>query len=254
MAERIAAAFAAGLVSIAFPCVLPLVPGYLSAITAVEVDRLGERGIARRVVAASVPFALGFTVVFVVLGAGAAALGGWVDQETRTKIAGFVLVVLGLAFMGLLPWPERMLAPGALTRARASGSRALLGAAFAVCAAPCVGVLLGAILALAADSRTVVRGCILLAAYSFGITVAFVAIGIAFTHAMAAFRWVRDHYDLDPLHQRRHAGRARPAAVLQPRLVAARAAEPGARRARPRRAALAPAARATRPRPRAGPL
>jgi cytochrome c-type biogenesis protein len=196
MAERIAAAFAAGLVSIAFPCVLPLVPGYLSAITAVEVDRLGERGIARRVIAASVPFALGFTVVFVVLGAGAAALGGWVDQETRTKIAGFVLVVLGLAFMGLLPWPERMLAPGALTRARASGSRALLGAAFAVCAAPCVGVLLGAILALAADSRTVVRGCILLAAYSFGITVAFVAIGIAFTHAMTAFRWVRDHYDL----------------------------------------------------------
>ena len=196
MAERIAAAFAAGLVSIAFPCVLPLVPGYLSAITAVEVDRLGERGIARRVIAASVPFALGFTVVFVVLGAAAAALGGWVDQETRTKIAGFVLVVLGLAFMGLLPWPERMLAPGALTRARASGSRALLGAAFAVCAAPCVGVLLGAILALAADSRTVVRGCILLAAYSFGITVAFVAIGIAFTHAMTAFRWVRDHYDL----------------------------------------------------------
>jgi cytochrome c-type biogenesis protein len=195
MAERIAAAFAAVLVSIAFPCVLPLVPGYLSAITAVEVDRLGERGIARRVVAASVPFALGFTVVFVVLGAGAAALGGWVDQETRTKIAGFVLVVLGLAFMGLLPWPERVLAPGALTRARASGSRALLGAAFAVCAAPCVGVVLGAILALAADSRTVVRGCILLAAYSFGITVAFVLIGIAFARAMAAFRWVRDHYD-----------------------------------------------------------
>ena len=195
MAERVAAAFAAGLVSIAFPCVLPLVPGYLSAITAVEVDRLGERGTARRVIAASVPFALGFTVVFVVLGAGAAALGGWVDQETRTKIAGFVLVVLGLAFMGLLPWPERVLAPGALTRARASGSRALLGAAFAVCAAPCVGILLGAILALAADSRTVVRGCILLAAYSFGITVAFVAIGIAFTHAMTAFRWVRDHCD-----------------------------------------------------------
>ena len=194
MAERVAAAFAAGLVSIAFPCVLPLVPGYLSAISSVEVDRLGERGVARRVVSASVPFALGFTVVFVVLGAGAAALGGWVDQETRTKLAGFVLVVLGLAFAGLLPWPERMLAPGALGRARASGSRALLGAAFAVCAAPCVGVVLGAILALAADSRTVVRGCILLAAYSLGITVAFVAVGIAFTRTMAAFRWVRDHY------------------------------------------------------------
>ena len=195
MGERIAAAFAAGVVSIAFPCVLPLVPGYLSAISSVEVERLGERGVARRVVSASVPFALGFTVVFVVLGAGAAALGGWVDQETRTKIAGFVLVVLGLAFAGLLPWPEGMVAPGAISRARASGSRALLGAAFAVCAAPCVGVVLGAILALAADSRTVVRGCILLAAYSLGITAAFVLIGIAFTRAMTAFRWVRDHYD-----------------------------------------------------------
>jgi cytochrome c-type biogenesis protein len=194
MAERITAAFAAGLISIAFPCVLPLVPGYLSAISAVEVERLGERGMAKRIALASVPFALGFTVVFVVLGAGAAALGGWVDQETRVKLAGFVLVVLGLALAGLLPWPERMLAPGTIGRARASGSRALLGAAFAVCAAPCVGVVLGSILVLAADSRTVVRGCVLLAAYSLGITVAFVLIGIAFGKAMSAFRWVRDHY------------------------------------------------------------
>jgi cytochrome c-type biogenesis protein len=196
MAERLVAAFAAGLVSIAFPCVLPLVPGYLSAISSVEVDQLGERGVARRIITASVPFAAGFTTVFVILGAGAAAIGHWVDLATRTKIAGFVLVVLGLAFMGLLPWPERVVAPGALTRARASGSRALLGAAFAVCAAPCVGVVLGAILALAADSRTIVRGVILLAVYSLGITVAFVAIGIAFGHAMTAFRWVRDHYNV----------------------------------------------------------
>ena len=196
MGERLVAAFAAGLVSIAFPCVLPLVPGYLSAISSVEVERLGERGVARRVVTASAPFALGFTVVFVALGAGAAALGHWVDLSTRTKVAGFVLVVLGLAFMGLLPWPERLVAPGALTRARKSGSRALLGAAFAVCAAPCVGVVLSAILVLAADSRTVVRGVILLAVYSLGLSVAFVAIGIAFGHAMTAFRWVRDHYDV----------------------------------------------------------
>lgn len=173
---------------------LPLVPGYLSAITAVEVDRLGERGVAKRVALASVPFAVGFTLVFVVLGAGAAALGGWVDQETRIKLAGFVLVVLGLAFAGLLPWPERMLAPSAIGHARASGSRALLGAAFAVCAAPCVSLVLASVLVLAANSRTVVRGCILLAAYSLGMTVAFVLLGIAFAKAMAAFRWVRDHY------------------------------------------------------------
>jgi cytochrome c-type biogenesis protein len=194
MAERIPLAFLAGLVSIAFPCVLPLVPGYLSAVSAVEVGRLGERGVARRVVIASVPFAIGFTVVFVVLGAGAAAIGGALSNDRQAEVAGFVLVVLGLAFAGLLPWPERMFAPGAATRARASGSRVLLGGAFAVCAAPCVGITLAAILALAADSRTVVRGIVLLAAYSLGITAAFVLIGIAFTHAMSAFRWVRDHY------------------------------------------------------------
>ena len=194
MAERIPLAFLAGLVSIAFPCVLPLVPGYLSAVSAVEVGRLGERGVARRVVVASLPFALGFTVVFVILGAAAAAIGGALDKDRQTEVAGFVLVVLGLAFAGLLPWPERLVAPGALGRARASGSRALLGGAFAVCAAPCVGITLAAILALAADSRTVVRGVVLLAAYSLGLTAAFVLIGIAFTRAMAAFRWVRDHY------------------------------------------------------------
>ena len=173
---------------------LPLVPGYLSAVSAVEVERFGERGVARRILVASVPFALGFTVVFVVLGAAAAAVGGVLDKQRQTEVAGFVLVVLGLAFAGLLPWPERIVAPSVLGQARKSGSRALLGGAFAVCAAPCVGITLAAILALAADSRTVVRGIVLLAAYSLGITVAFVLIGIAFTRAMGAFRWVRDHY------------------------------------------------------------
>ena len=194
MVERIPVAFLAGLVSIAFPCVLPLVPGYLSAVSAVEVERLGERGVAKRVVVASIPFAFGFTVVFVLLGAAAAAIGGVLGKQQQTEVAGFVLVVLGLAFAGLLPWPERVFAAGALGRARSSGSRALLGGAFAICAAPCVGITLAAILALAADSHTVVRGVILLAAYSLGITAAFVLIGIAFTRAMAAFRWVRDHF------------------------------------------------------------
>ena len=81
-------------------------------------------------------------------------------------------------------------------RARASGSRALLGAAFAVCAAPCVGVVLGSILVLAADSRTVVRGSVLLVAYSAGLGAAFLLAGIAFTRAMTVFRWLRDHYIL----------------------------------------------------------
>src|ERR671931_1787108 len=107
MAEKLPIAFLAGLASVVTPCVLPLVPGYLSAVSAVEVDRFGERGAGRRIVAASIPFILGFTAVFVLLGAGAAAVGSAVDKPTQLKIAGFVLIVIGLAFARLLPWPER---------------------------------------------------------------------------------------------------------------------------------------------------
>jgi cytochrome c-type biogenesis protein len=194
MAEKLPVAFLAGLLSVVTPCVLPLVPGYLSAVSAVEVDRLGERGIGRRVVASSLPFVVGFTAVFVVLGAAAAAVGSAVDKRTQTEIAGFVLVVLGLAFVGVLPWPQRTVAPALLQRARGSGSRALLGGAFAVCAAPCIGTVLASILVLASSSGTLVRGVVLLIAYSLGLAAAFVAAGVAFAHAMRAFRWVRDHY------------------------------------------------------------
>lgn len=194
MIERIPVAFLAGLASVVTPCVLPLVPGYLSAISAVEADRLGERGVARRVVVASLPFILGFTVVFVLLGAAAAAIGGVLNPDRQLEIAGLVLVVLGLVFMGLLPWPERVVAPGLLVGARRQGSSLLLGGAFAVCAAPCIGTVLAGILVLAADSRTVVRGSLLLVAYSAGLGFAFLLAGVAFAKAMTVFRWVRDHY------------------------------------------------------------
>ena len=194
MIEKLPVAFLAGLVSVVTPCVLPLVPGYLSAISAVEVDRLGERGVGRRIAIASLPFILGFTVVFVLLGAGAAAIGSAVDKQTQLRIAGFVLVVLGLAFVGLLPWPDRAMAPSLLQHARRRGSKALLGGAFAVCAAPCIGTVLASILVLASSSGTLLRGVVLLVAYSLGLGAAFVAAGVAFAHAMRAFRWVRDHY------------------------------------------------------------
>jgi cytochrome c-type biogenesis protein len=192
--ERIPLAFLAGLVSVITPCVLPLVPGYLSAISAVEADSLGRPGAARRVALASLPFILGFTVVFVVLGAGAAAIGGVLPADRQTELAGLILVVLGLTFIGLLPWPERVLAPGLLVGARKRGSSALLGAAFAVCAAPCIGTLLASILVVAGDVGTVFRGAVLLAAYSAGLGLAFLLAAVAFTQAMGAFRWLRDHY------------------------------------------------------------
>jgi cytochrome c-type biogenesis protein len=145
------------------------------------------------VLAGSVPFVLGFTSVFVALGAGAAALGSALPQERRIEVAGLLLVVFGLAFAGLLPWPERLVAPGLVQRAR-DGSSALLGAAFAVCAAPCVGAVLGSVLVLASASGTVLRGIVLLTAYSLGLAAAFLLLGLAFARAVGKFRFVRNRW------------------------------------------------------------
>jgi cytochrome c-type biogenesis protein len=189
-------AFLAGMISFLAPCVLPLVPAYLSAVSAVDADRLGQPGTARRVVRGSVPFVVGFTAFFVLLGIGAALVGGRIlgDQFLLERIAGFVLVVFGLAFMGLLPWPEHLVGAGLLQEARGRGSRVLLGGAFAVCAAPCIGPVLAAILVLAGSSDTALEGAALLAVYSLGLALPFVLAAALFTRAMSAFRWLRDHY------------------------------------------------------------
>ena len=196
MLGQIPVAFVAGLVSFVAPCVLPLVPGYLSAISAVEAGQLGQRGMTKRVLVASLPFVAGFTILFVALGAGAGLVGNAVAlNSTRVQaVAGFIVIVFGLAFAGLLPVPERLVAPGLVGEARRRGSSALLGAAFAVCAAPCMGPVLGAILVLAGSTATVAEGSVLLLAYSLGLAIPFVAAGIAFTHVIGPFRWLRDHY------------------------------------------------------------
>jgi cytochrome c-type biogenesis protein len=186
-------AFAAGLLSFATPCVLPLVPGYLSAVSGTA---LGSSG--RHVVTASLPFIAGFTMLFVVLGAVAAATGGVFDENRRLlmQVAGIVVVVLGFAFMGLIPIPffERLAAPGLAIGARRTGSNALLGAAFGVCAAPCVGPVLATILALASDASTVARGSALLLVYSLGLALPFLLVGVGFARTLTAFRWLRDRY------------------------------------------------------------
>ena len=193
MLGKIPVAFLAGFISVITPCVLPLVPGYLSAVAAIEANRLGRPGAARHIALASLPFIAGFTVVFVVLGAGAAAIGSVLPAARQAELAGFVLVVIGLTFVGVLPWPKRMVAPGLLTGARRRGSSVLLGGAFAVCAAPCIGTVLAATLVLASGS-SVLKGVVLLAAYSAGLGFAFLLAAVAFTQAMGAFRWLRDNY------------------------------------------------------------
>jgi cytochrome c-type biogenesis protein len=196
MAVRVAVAFVAGLASIITPCVLPLVPGYLSTVSAVEADRLGDPGVARRVAVASVPFFLGFTVVFVLLGAAAGAIAGVLDRAVQAEIGGFILIVIGLALMGVFPVPDRIVGAGLLSGARQSGSRALLGAAFATCAAPCIGPVLAGILVLAGDTSTTLKGAALLVAYSAGLSFGFLLVGISFAKTMGAFRWLRDRYRL----------------------------------------------------------
>jgi cytochrome c-type biogenesis protein len=194
MDAKIPLAFVAGLLSFVTPCVLPLVPGYLSAVSGVQVGVGG-----RRVVAASIPFIAGFTLVFVALGALAGAVGGLVDDQRLLRmVAGVIVVVFGFAFMGLLPFPwlDRMVAPELVEGARRRGSRALLGGAFGVCAAPCIGPVLASILALAGDTSTAAEGSALLLVYSAGLAVPFLLVGIGFDRAMGASRWLRDRYGL----------------------------------------------------------
>jgi cytochrome c-type biogenesis protein len=194
VAGRIPIAFLAGFASFVAPCVLPLVPGYLSAVSSLEARQLGRPGAARRVLAGSVPFVAGFTAVFVALGALAGLFGALVQQRVFEEVAGFVLVVIGLAFAHLLPLPQRLVAPGLLSGARDSGSNVLLGGAFAVCAAPCVGPILAAALVLAGSSNTAAQGAVLLFAYSLGLAVPFVLVGVVFVPAMGSFRWLRDRF------------------------------------------------------------
>ena len=198
MIARLPIAFLAGLVSFLAPCVLPLVPGYLSAVSAVQAGRLGERGVSRRVLLASLPFIAGFSAVFVALGAAAGTIGGVIglNQRLLLELAGLIIIVLGLGFAGLLPFPERPLAPGLLGRAGGMRSSVVLGGAFGVCAAPCIGPVLASILVLAGNTSTVGQGAVLLAAYSLGLAVPFLLTGVAFARSMATFRWLRNRYTL----------------------------------------------------------
>ena len=174
--EKAGLLFVAGFASIAFPCVLPLVPGYLSAVSAVEAQRLGDPGVGRRVALASLPFIAGFAVVFVGLGAAASVISNALSDRNQ------------------LPGTDRLVAGGLLQGARRRGSRVLLGGAFAICAAPCVGPFLGTAFAVASNSETVLRGSAWLLAYSAGLGLAFLLVAVFFVRGMAFFRWLRDHY------------------------------------------------------------
>ena len=193
------AAFAVGFVSFISPCVLPLVPGYLSAVTGLSINEMktGERSLLK-ILLPSIVFCLSFTVVFVALGMTATGLGSTLQdhRDTLDKVAGAVIVLLGLLLVitPFMPRLNREWRPDALISRAGSGGPLVAGAAFAVAWTPCVGPTLGSILSAAATQDTVGKGAVLLAFYSAGLAVPFLLTAIAFTRMTTAFRWLRDRY------------------------------------------------------------
>ena len=194
------AAFAAGFVSFISPCVLPLVPGYLSTISGVSVVEMRQEGRQTwgRILMPAIIFCLSFTVVFVALGMTASGIGRTLNdhRETLEKVSGALIMALGIFFV-LTPFVPRLnkeWRPDALIERAGTGGPLVAGAAFAVAWTPCVGPTLGTILAAAANSSRVSHGGVLLAFYSLGLAVPFLLTAIAFDKATAAFRWMRDRY------------------------------------------------------------
>jgi cytochrome c-type biogenesis protein len=193
------AAFAVGFVSFVSPCVLPLVPGYLSAVSGLSLTEIkGRERSTWRILLPAIIFCASFTVVFVVLGMTATSLGSVLrdSRGTLDKVAGAVIIALGVFFL-LTPFVDRLnreWRPESLISRAGSGGPLLAGAAFAVAWTPCVGPTLGSILTAASVSDTVAKGGILLLFYSLGLAVPFLLTAVAFTRATSAFRWLRDRY------------------------------------------------------------
>jgi cytochrome c-type biogenesis protein len=190
-------ALAAGIVSFLSPCVLPLVPGYLSAVTGVAAADL-ERADWRRVIVPSLLFVSSFSVIFILLGLTATGIGSTLQEHqlVRNKIAGWLIIAMGVFFIAALFIPQlnrEWHVEGLLARA-GTGGPLVAGAAFAFAWTPCVGPTLGSILTAASVSDTVAKGGILLLFYSLGLAVPFLLTAVAFTRATSAFRWLRDRY------------------------------------------------------------
>ena len=192
----IIAAFTAGILSFLSPCVLPLIPGYLSFITGYSAAELSEeKRSTSAVLVPSVLFVLGFSLVFIAFGASASVLGGYLFdyRDILTKIAGVVVVVFGFFMLGIIkvPWlygEARM----EMSKARSFGRGAafVMGMAFAFGWTPCVGPILGSILAIAGTTGSITQGIILLAAYSLGLGVPFILTALLFGRLTTTLKWL----------------------------------------------------------------
>ncbi|MDT0420419.1 cytochrome c biogenesis CcdA family protein [Streptomyces evansiae] len=185
-----------GLVSFFSPCVLPLVPGYLSYVTGISGVDMAEKKRGRMFTGASL-FVLGFSIVFVSGGALFGYFGQnlFAHQELISRLLGALMILLGVFFMGLMPWMSQREFRVHARPTAGLVSAPLLGAAFGVGWTPCVGPTLTSALALSADGGSAGRGALITFAYCLGLGVPFVVAALVFRKALGAFSWVKRHYN-----------------------------------------------------------
>jgi cytochrome c-type biogenesis protein len=192
-------AIAAGLVSFLSPCVLPLVPGYLSTVIGVAPADIQHAG-ARRVLGPSLMFIASFSLIFILLGLGATAIGSALNthRQTLEQVGGVLIVLMGVAFLAT-PFVDALnfeWRSDSLLRLAGRGGPLLAGAAFAIAWTPCTSITLGAILTQAAVSSSAAHGAILLAFYSAGLAIPFLLIAVAFERMSGALAVVKRHFPL----------------------------------------------------------
>jgi cytochrome c-type biogenesis protein len=191
------AALGAGIVSFLSPCVLPLVPGYLSAVTGVSIAEL-DRVSWRSVLGPSLIFVASFSAIFILLGVTATGIGRALHQHQvlLEKIAGILIIALGVYFIASLfvVRLNREWHVDALMARAGKGGPVVAGAAFAIAWTPCLGPTLGAILSAASLSGSAAHGALLLAVYSAGLAIPFLATALAFSRLTTAFAVIKRHY------------------------------------------------------------
>ena len=186
-------AFGAGLISFLSPCVLPLVPGYISAVAGVAPSEIRTR----RVILPTLAFIASFSAIFMVLGLlGQRALRSALTGPAALKVSGALIIAMGVVFLmaPFVPILSREWHVGNLVERAGRGGPVLIGAAFALAWTPCTGPTLGAIVTAAGTSTSASRGAVLLAAYCAGLGVPFLITGLAFGTATSAFAVVKRHY------------------------------------------------------------
>jgi cytochrome c-type biogenesis protein len=188
-------AFAAGVIAFASPCVLPLAPGYLSFVTGLTGSELadGDRG-RGRVLAGSLLFVLGFSVVFISYGALFGGIGAALlpYQDVINRVLGIVIIALGIAFMGFIPGMQREWRIHVMPRWGVAGAP-LLGIVFGLGWTPCIGPTLAAVQGLAFTQASAARGALLSLAYCLGLGLPFVLLAVAFTRTARAVAFLRAH-------------------------------------------------------------